>query len=283
MMSLQPALRCLRVWEQEPACPPPVLVEEETDPWRLAAQSRLAEMQRTNPDSMLMHLYELDSTAEDPMLLGLEFKAQTCTAPTFSYHAWWRDCDMGPAYSYQKRVVKLLQSRRPPNRWLFKAPHYCFHLEAICAAYPDARFVITHRDPVKAIPSSASFTATLYTTGSLERVGTERLGRHLAEHQAIGMRRMIEARARIGEDRFIDIHQRDFVADPMAVIERVHAFADLGLDADTRAKMIAWSQENRPGAFGKHKYTPEQFGLTSAGIRKQFEFYTDKYNIPLEA
>jgi hypothetical protein len=47
--------------------------------------------------------------------------------------------------------------------------------------------------------------------------------------------------------------------------------------------MEAWSRENRPGAHGVHRYTPEQFGLDAEGLRKQFEFYTDAYGIPLEA
>jgi hypothetical protein len=283
MLSLEPAFRCLRAWEQEPACPPPTLELELADPRRLAMQRQLREMREQHPEQMVMHLYELDAATEDPMLLGLEFKAQTCTAPTFGYHAWWRDCDMRPAYAYQRRVIRLLQSRRPPNRWLFKAPHYAFHLPAVLDAYPDARFVITHRDPVKALPSWASLVLSLYPPGSVERIGAARVGPHLAAHQAIGMRRAIDARRRLGQQRFLDVHQRDFTADPMGTVARVYAFAGLRLAAGTRERMEAWSRENRPGAHGVHRYTPEQFGLDAEGLRKQFEFYTDAYGIPLEA
>ena len=67
-----------------------------------------------------------------------------------------------PTYDYHRRVVKLLHSQRPPDLWLFKAPHHNFHLEAIVAAYPDVRFVMTHRDPAKAVPSWASIVSTIF-------------------------------------------------------------------------------------------------------------------------
>jgi len=282
ILSLEPGFRCPRMWEQGSPVPPPILGEEATDPRRVAAKARLREMQERGDEQMTMHLHELDSTSEDVPILGYEFKAQSFTTPTPSYHAWWRESDMRPAYGYLLRICKLLQSRRPPNRWLFKAPHYVFHLEHVLAAFPDARFVVTHRDPVKTIPSWASLLSSLQPKGSLERVGPAVLAARAAEHQAIGMRRMIEARARIGQDRFLDVHHHEFVADPMGVLERVYDFTGMTLEAETRRRMLTWADDNKPGTRGKHVYTAEQFGLTERGLREQFAFYTDTYGVKLE-
>jgi hypothetical protein len=283
ILSLEPAFRCPRMWEQGSPVPPPILGEEEADPRRVAAQARLQQMQERGDEQMTMHLHELDSTSEDVPILGYEFKAQSFTTPTPSYHAWWRESDMRPAYGYLLRVCKLLQSRRPPNRWLFKAPHYVFHLEHVLAAFPDARFVVTHRDPVKTIPSWASLLSSLQPKGSLERVGPAVLAARAAEHQAIGMRRMMEARAWIGEDRFLDVHHHEFVADPMGVLERVYAFTGMTLAPETRRRMLTWADDNKPGTRGKHVYTAQQFGLTEQSLREQFAFYTDAYGVKLES
>ena len=282
ILSLEPAFRCPRMWEQASPVPPPVLGEEASDPRRLAVQARLNQMAESGDEQMTMHLHELDSTSEDVPILGYEFKAQSFTTPTPGYHAWWRESDMRPAYGYLLRICKLLQSRGPPNRWLFKAPHYVFHLEHVLAAFPDARFVVTHRDPVKTIPSWASLLSSLQPKGSLEKIGPQTLAARAAEHQAIGMRRMIAARARIGEDRFLDIHHHQFVADPVGVLQRVYDFMGMTLTDATRDAMAAWSDDNRPGARGKHVYTAQQFGLTEQGLRDQFAFYTDKYGVKLE-
>ena len=164
---------------------------------------------------------------------------------------------------------------------MFKAPHHNFHLEAILAAYPDARFVMTHRDPVKAVPSWASLVSTIFPETDSE-LDLHRLGREVSNHLRVGVEQAIAARARIGEDRFHDVHHREFVADPMGVgaarlrLPRLRAHADGG--ADHRAT----GRRNRSGAQGTHRYTAEQFGLTDAQLRDDYRFYTDHFDVDTE-
>ena len=159
MMSLDPQFRCLRQWEQAQPCPPPA--PRARRPIRGGCSSS-RENEQLSPELKAMHLYEVDATVEDTGLLGMAVHGQQYTVPVYGYHAWWRAADLTSTYDYHRRVVKLLQSRRPPDLWLFKAPHHNFHLEAILAAYPDARFVMTHRDPVKSVPSWASIVSTIF-------------------------------------------------------------------------------------------------------------------------
>jgi hypothetical protein len=282
ILSLEPAFRCLRPWEMSPPAPPPALADEADDPRRLATQARLAHMQETDPGAMTMHLHELDATTEDVPLLNLEFRAQSFTAPAFAYHAWWRDSDMGPTYAYHRRILTMLQSRRPPSRWLLKAPHYVFHLDAVVANYPDARFVVTHRDPIKTLPSWASLLSSLYPPGSMALVPRGEFGERIVAHQAIGMRRLIDFRARVGDDRFLDIHHHAFVDDPIGVLQRVYDFIGLSFGDESQARMQRWAQDNRPGTHGRHVYTTAQFGMDERDIRERFGFYTDAYGVRLE-
>jgi hypothetical protein len=282
LLSLEPAFRCLRAWEQASPVPPPTLESEVNDPRRLRARKALDAMQAKRPDQLTKHLYEIDSTTEDVQLLRLECRAQSFTTPVFGYHRWWRDNDMRAAYANQRRVVKLLQSRRPPNRWLFKAPHYVFHLEDLIAAYPDARFVVTHRDPVKTLSSWASLLISLFPPGSRERISIADFGKHIAEHQAIGMRRMMDARAKIGEHRFLDIHYHRFVDDPLGVLAQVYDFIRLPFSSSVQQHMREWIEANRPGKYGKHVYTAEQFGIDERAVRERFAFYTDAFDVRLE-
>jgi hypothetical protein len=121
MMSLDPQFRALRSWEQVAPVPPPVLGEEESDPRRLR---QAKENDEVPAELQAMHLYELDATMEDTDLLGMAFHGQQMTLPVWSYHAWWRAADLTQTYVYHRRVCQLLQSRRPPNLWLFMAPHH---------------------------------------------------------------------------------------------------------------------------------------------------------------
>jgi hypothetical protein len=278
MLSLDPQFRCLRGWEQAKPCPPPTRDEEANDPRRLAS---IRQNQSVPAALKAMHLYDVDAAMEDTEVLGMAFHGQQYTLPVYGYHAWWRAADLGPTFAYHRRVVTLIGSRRPPDLWLFKAPHHKFHLEPIVSAYPDVRFVMTHRDPAKVVPSYASLVSTIFPPARGER-DPKRAGREVSEHLRIGMENAIAARARLGEDRFLDVHQRELDADPMGTLERVYAFLGLELSAEVRRALRDWQRANRSGAHGTHRYTPEQFGLSTAQLRSDYDFYIRRFDVAVE-
>ncbi|MDT5092233.1 MAG: hypothetical protein QOH60_1596 [Mycobacterium sp.] len=278
MMSLDPQFRCLRGWEQTKPCPPPITDSETDDPRRIAA----AEFNEQLPaEAKALHLYDLDATMEDTELLGMAFHGQGYTLPVYSYHAWWRHANLWPTYRYHRRVVKLLQSQRPPDLWLFKAPHHMFHLEAIVDAYPDARFVMTHRDPAKVVPSYVSTVNMFFPPPDGER-DMRRLGREVSGHLCDGMHNTIAARDRLGEDRFSDVHHVDLVADPFGELQRVYEFLDLPLQDNVLRAISDWQHRNRQGAHGVHRYTAVEFGLDAARIRRDYDFYIERFGVTVE-
>ena len=70
--------------------------------------------------------------------------------------AGWRQAEMAPAYAQHRLALQTLQSRQPTERWILKTPNHLWHLEALLAAYPDARIIWTHRDPGPVVTSLAS-------------------------------------------------------------------------------------------------------------------------------
>jgi len=282
MLSLDERFRSLRGWEQKNPVPPPVLGEEEKDPRRVEAVNEIDYLIKHRPEQAAMHIFEVDATLEDTDLLGMEFHGQGYTQPVYGYHAWWRECDMRPTFAYHRRVVALLQARRPPNRWLFKAPHHKFHLEALVSAYPDIRFVMTHRDPAKVVPSYASLVGTLFAPAESGQHDQKKLGREVCDHLRIGMEHCIEQRKRIGEERIIDVHQSEIDRDPLGTLSRVYKFLGYEFTPPLRDKIVAWQEQHRSGAHGTHKYTAEQFGLSKAQIRSDYDFYIKRFGVEIE-
>jgi hypothetical protein len=277
MLSLDPQFRSLRMWEQRNPVPPPVLADELSDPRRIAYADEIAALP---PEAHAMHHYEVDASVEDTDVLGMAFHAQQYTLPVYGYHRWWRAADSTESFHYHRRVAKLLASRRPPVRWLYKAPHHMFHIEAVVAAYPDARFVMTHRDPARSLPSYASLVSSIFPAAA-DPAGHDlhRLGREVANHMREGMEHAIGARVRIGEDRFLDVHHEDLNTDPLGTVARVYEFLGLSLDPEVERTIDEWQKANRTGAKGVHPYTPEQFGLDAAEIRDDFDFYIRRFDI----
>jgi Sulfotransferase family len=278
MLSLDPQFRCLRGWEQAKPCPPPTPAGEADDPRRLAfAKGR----ENLSAEHKAMHIFEIDATMEDTEVLGMAFHGQQMTLPVPGYRTWWRGADLTQTYLYHRRVVKLLGSRRPPDLWLFKAPHHKFHLEALVSAYPDIRFVMTHRDPAKVVPSYTSLVSTILPAPDGER-DLQALGREISEHLREGMEQAIEQRGRIGESRFLDVHHRDLVADPKGTVRRTYEWLGLELSPSVEETILDWQEANRMGAQGTHRYTAEQYGLSTAQIRSDYDFYIRRFDVALE-
>jgi len=278
MLSLDPQFRSLRMWEQRNPVPPPVLADELTDPRRL---DYVAEIDALSAEERAKHLYEVDATVEDSDVLGMAFHGQQYTLPVYGYHRWWRASDCTETFAYHRRIAKLLGSTRPPARWLFKAPHHKFHLDALVAAYPDARFVFTHRDPLRSVPSYASFVASIFPAPA-DELDRRRLGREVEAHLREGMVAAIDSRERLGEERFVDVHHRDLIADPMGTVARVYDVLGLPLTAQVEAEIDAWQAANRSGAHGSHRYTADEYGLDPAEVRDRWQFYTDRFDVEVD-
>ena len=278
MLSLDPQFRCLTGWEQTHPVPPPIAGEEANDTRRQA----FVRMHEDRPaEQKAMHIVEIDATMEDTEILGMAFHGQQMTLPVPGYRTWWRRADLTETFEYHRRVVKLLGSWKPPDLWLFKAPHHKFHLEALANAYPEIRFVMTHRDPAKVVPSYTSLVATIFPPAAGQR-DLHALGAEVSDHLREGMAHAIEARDRLGQRRFLDVHHRDLVAEPQNTVRRVYEWLELELSDDVATTIFDWQKTHAMGAGGTHRYTPEQFGLSADRIRGDYDFYIRRFDVSLE-
>jgi len=78
-----------------------------------------------------------------------------------------------------------------------------------------------------------------------------------------------------------DAH-RDLVRDPEGTLHRIYDWLGLELTGEVERSILAWQDENRMGAKGKHTYTPEQFGLTAEQIRADYDFYIRRFDVAVE-
>jgi hypothetical protein len=266
MLSLDPEIRYLRTWERNEPLPPPDIATEDTDP------------RRKEIEASVMHIRTVDGPAEDGPVHMLDFRSgHGLPLPTFEI--WWEANRHPTSFAYLDRVLRLLQSHRPPHRWLLKYPSYAFQLDDIIEQYPDAKFIWTHRDPAKLVPSTCS----VMVDGTRRRIpdwepeDPAAFGHEVMERFARAARRGAESRARIGEDHFIDVGQPEMDSDAVAVAERIYEFAGLALTAEVRQAIADWAEGNKRGSRGSHSYSAEQYGLTDDEIRTEFADYLDEY------
>ena len=241
-------------------------------------------MHQIVPEFRAIHETTASGPNEDGVVLAHEFKSSHLEALVRvpSYSEWRAGCDMTTAYEFHRRFLKLLQWRCPPRRWQLKSPVHLHSFEALLEVYPDARIVMTHRDPAKVIPSACSMWRTSMALYSSE-VDDRELGEMMPGFWGRSIQRLMEYRRRVGDGAFHDIAYEDMVTRPVAAIAEMYTAFGEALSPEAESRMRLWIEENPRGKHGSHRYTPEEFGLDADGIRAEFRAYTARFQIPIES
>jgi sulfotransferase family protein len=282
LLAQDPGARSLRVWEAAAPVPPPE-PDAAGDPRIAAAEQQLAAIHQLSPRLAAMHEDTATGPTENQDLLGMSFRTFHFEGMAWipRYVAWWLACDMTPAYQYLKRVLQLLQSRGGPTRWHLKSPPDSFCLDAMLAVFPDARFVMTHRDPASVLGSVCSLIHTMHElTGRAPDPAA--LGRAELAAWTEAMRRLVAVRARIGEARFADVHFHELVADPVAVVARAYRQLAIPFPSEAERRIAAHAAAHPRGRLGEHRYRLEDWGLDRARVHEAFSFYTDRCGVKAE-
>ena len=286
LMAADPALRSLPYWESlEPVLPESERpAPGEPDP-RIARTAVALDFVNTSmPYFKRMHEMTVDHVHEEIQLLAIDFS--TMLFETTSAMPTWRDYylahDQTPHYEYMRTVLKVLQWLRGGERWVLKSPQHIEQFPALCATFPDATFVVTHRDAVSVTTSVATmitYTARL----SHERVDPHFIGGYWADRIERMLRSCADERDVLPTGQSIDVPFDEFMADDVAMVGRIYELADQPMTDGARAAMQAFMDEHPRGKFGGIRYDLADFGLDPAERRRALRFYTDRFGVKQES
>ena len=286
ILAQDPASRAPLTWEVMFPSPPPDASTFDTDP-RIATAAALLPNPETETDRdrrfRAMHPMGATLSQECVVLMG----ESMCT-PLFhnqfrvpTYEDWVdHDADWSHVYRFHERQLQHLQWRNRRDRWVLKTGAHMWGLEHLLRTYPDARIVFTHRDPVDSVTSYASLTTLVRETGSddvdpfeVAQDWTARL-KHVLDH-AMAVRDSTSH----PDAKFYDMKFSDFVADQFAVVSEIYEALGLPMTDEGAARMRAFIADNPQGKHGVHQYTPEEFGIDRATIRRDFQSYIERYDL----
>jgi hypothetical protein len=178
----------------------------------------------------------------------------------------------------------LLQHGAPPRRWALKWPCHLLALDAIVAVHPEARFVVTHRDPVQALASNCSL-AKLLRTGTSPHAAPERIGQDMLRLVRSHVDRLVdfdERQATGGASPLVHVDYYRLVDEPDAVMAEVFDALGLPWTDDVEEAIRRWRAENPKGRRGTHEYALEEYGLAREEVEEAFAAYTRRFDIPSE-
>lgn len=281
LLSADPQVRFLRMWESGSPVPPPDAATQYTDPRIAKAEASTAVMYDMFPRMRQLYNAEATAASECQDLMGMSFRTfhfdGSAHVPT--YTSWVLESDMASTYAYHRRVAQLLQWHCPPNLWHFKTPVHLFSLDDVIATYPNAKFLWSHRDPAAVLGSVCDLVHYIRSWTS-DRDDSRELGATSVAAWTEAVRRAMDFRQRLGDERFADISFSDLQTDQVGALHDAHDHLGIPFTPETEAAVRNWADTHPPGKFGQHSFDLEQFGLTESAVRASFAQYIEHFVIP---
>jgi hypothetical protein len=275
LLAEDPNARSLRLWESGQPCPPPSTVEP-PDPRIATTEANMAIQQEMNPRLSALVPSAPTGPMECQELMALDFRAHYFPAFTHlpSYTDWLLDADLTSTYRYERRTLQLLQWGEPTRRpWRLKCPSHLLWLGDLDSVFPDARFVMTHRDPTDVMVSVADVYLEVGKQFSRD-LDLHYLGRLNVDQWLTAMERLLAFRDADRDDRFFDIDFRTMQTDPIGEVRRLYDWLGEPFTAEFEAGMQRWWAENSEHRDENVHPDPAEFGLDLDEVRERFSPYT---------
>lgn len=283
LLAADPATRSFLRWEIYEPMPPATPQELHAGP-RYEAQIAKNEMAlKYMPHIAAIHYEEADSPTECQFLMTPSFCAQVyeSLADIPAWRHWFlHEADYMPALRFHKRMLQALQTYSG-GRWTLKNPWHPLFLNELTQVYPDARLVMTHRDPAEVVGSACSlikFVRAIYS----DDVDLKGIGESFMDTFQVMIDRAIAFKAKHGAEAILDVQYADTVRDPLGAVRGVHEHFGEPLTNEAAAAMQAYLADNQKGKHGKHSYDLAEYGLSKELVRERFKSYIESYDIPVK-
>lgn len=269
LLAQDPNVRYIRRWESSRPCPPASTVRG-VDP-RVPVEEKVLVGSR----------FHVPHNTHDPMecldVMAMNFTSQIfqAFAEIPEYSEWLvSGADYPSTYRFEKRVLKLMQFGEPARPWRLKSPSHVLSLGALDEVFPDARFVMTHRDPTDVLLSVVELYADM-VGGFSDRIDRAYLGGLNVEHWSTGMARAVAFRDGGAGDRFYDIDFRAMSDDPIGEVHGLYAWLGEDVGDVFEARMVSWCEHNAANREPSVRADAADFALDLDAIRPLFADYVE--------
>jgi hypothetical protein len=278
LMSADPALRSLPYWESLEPVPPDEEREVDPGPRRERCDGALGFMDDAMPYFKRMHEMTTDHVHEEIQLLALAFNTMLfeSVVPLPTYQAWWKATDQTADYRYLKDVLRVLTHERGGDRWVLKSPQHLSCFPVLAEVFPDATFVVTHRDPSAVTLSMATMVAYACRM-NLAHPDPTAMGAYWRDRVGDLLADCARDRDLLPAAQTIDVGFDEFMADDVTMVERVYALAGQPFDDRARTAMQDYMATHPRGRHGGVRYDAEVLGLDRSELDAGFAAYRDRF------
>jgi hypothetical protein len=159
---------------------------------------------------------------------------------------------------------------------LSKNPTYCGRVESLIETFPDARIVVTMRNPHETIPSLLKLMKRSWQLRQWSDADMQGSLRILAGMSFHNYQHPLAVLARHPETKHAIVDYRDLVAEPKRAVEEVYAKLAFSVSPGFAATLEQEQQRARTHETS-HRYSLEEFGLESSAIRSGLAELFERY------
>lgn len=287
LISCDPALRSLPYWESMqpiPSIEEAELANTTEDPRLARTEGGLQVMELIMPDFSRMHEMTTWHVHEEIQILAIDFSTMLfeTMAPMPTWRDYYKSHDQTPHYDYMKTVLKACQFLRGGDRWILKSPQHLEQFGPLATTFPDATFLVTHRDPISVMVSMGTMVSYSART-SLSPVDPVAISNYWADRLDDMLNAAMRDRALLGgPEQSMDIRFDEFMADDLGTIRRIYELAGQPMDARAEAALANYGATHERDRFGKVIYDVDQIGINVPARREQMRAYSEYFGIPDE-
>ncbi len=276
LIAADPAMRYLPYWESlEPF---PASDEAGEQGRRERCAMGLGMVDAAMPYFKRMHEMAVDHAHEEIQLLandisGMLFET-TYYVPSFA--ADYKAHDQRPSYAHLKRQLQALQWLRGGTRWVLKSPQHLEQFSVLYDTFPDATFVVTHRDPVEVTRSMVTMVA-YGARMACEHPDPAAIGRYWLGRTEDLLNGCLRDRDVLPAAQSIDVRFGDFMADEDATLAAIYEMAGQPYGEKARTAMAAFTAQHPRGRHGEVRYDMASLGLDTEDVARRLRAYRDRF------
>jgi hypothetical protein len=278
LLAAGPTFRTLPYWESMEPLPMPAEVDVEPDPRRARSDLAVDFMSAAMPHFALMHEMTTDHVHEEIQLLANDFSTMffETVAEVPAYRDYYLAHDQTPHYRYLRTQLQALQHVRGGRRWLLKSPQHLEQLPVLEKVFPDLTVVVTHRDPV---PVTISMATMVVYASRMHRtpVPATEIGRYWGDRIDRMLTSLVADRDAVPAERSVDVRFDEFMADDLAMAERIYELAGEPVTAEAQSAMADYLAGHERGRLGTIDYRAGDVGLDVDQLRERFAPYVARF------
>lgn len=258
LMALDPLARPMLRWEFVEPLPPPERATRDSDPRIEKVQAQIEQIRGTE----LERLHWVNAEEPEECIFGffdcssLLGRAVLRALPNYTGPYWDGDPDAAGTFREYRKMLQLLTWKSPAPKGgflLLKSPQVSVGIQAFANEFPEAQFVLTHRDPFRAGVSRAAVFHAMNPPFMVDPPvpGDDAGGPQEVRRLLIGSLGPIFALARAHSERVANVRYADLMANAIATLNDVYHGLKRVPPSDMEDRVRGFLAEQRRGARAK--------------------------------